>query len=214
MAGPGRSRTRGRHRLAWAPMAPEPRMPDPLSLLELRRSVPSRHLAEPAPDEVQLQQLFAAAVRVPDHGKLMPFRLIRLQGEDKRIWGERLVELALRKRPDMSPAKLEKERHRYSYAPLVVAVVVRLQERGKVPEIEQKLSAGCVAHNLLLGAYALGFGAQWLTGWAAYDPDAALLLGLAANEHVIGFVHIGTAQDGVPPREYPRVEDVVSTWTA
>jgi nitroreductase len=189
-------------------------MPDPLSLLELRRSVPSRQLGEPAPDEARLQQLFAAAVRVPDHGKLVPFRLIRLQGEDKRIWGERLVELALRKRPDMSPAKLEKERLRYSYAPLVVAVVARLRERGKVPEIEQKLSAGCVAHNLLLGAYALGFGAQWLTGWAAYDPDASRLLGLSANEHVIGFVHIGTAQDEVPDRDRPRLEEVLSTWTA
>jgi nitroreductase len=189
-------------------------MPDLLSLLELRHSVPSRHLGTPVPDEVQLQRLFAAAVRVPDHGKLVPFRMIRLEGEDKRIWGEKLVELAVRKHPGMSPAKLEKERLRYSYAPLVVAVVTRLQERGKVPEIEQKLSAGCVAHNLLLGAFALGFGAQWITGWAAYDPDAAHLLGLAANEHVIGFVHIGTAQDEVPEREYPRVEDVVSTWTA
>jgi len=114
----------------------------------------------------------------------------------------------------MSPAKLEKERLRYSYAPLVVAVVARLQERGKVPEIEQRLSAGCVAHNLLLGAYALGFGAQWLTGWAAYDPDASRLLGLAANEHVIGFVHIGTAQDEVPDRDRPPLEEVLGTWTA
>ncbi len=185
-----------------------------LSLLEQRHSVASRQLGEPAPDEVALQTLFAAAIRVPDHGKLVPFRLIRLQGADKRAWGERMAALALRKKPDMSPVKLEKERLRYSYAPLVIVVVARLNAHGKVPEIEQKLSAGCVAHNLLLGAYALGFGAQWLTGWAAYDRDAAAILGLSANEHVIGFVHIGTAQIEVPDRERPALADVLSTWTA
>jgi len=189
-------------------------MPNPLSLLEQRHSVASRQLGEPAPDEATLRELFAAAVRVPDHGKLVPFRLIRLQGEDKRAWGERMAELALRKNPDISPAKLEKERGRYNYAPLVVVVVARMHAQGTVPEIEQKLSAGCVAHNLLLGAYALGFGAQWLTGWAAYDADAARVLGLDQNEHVIGFVHIGTPPDGVPDRERPSPEDLLSTWRA
>lgn len=189
-------------------------MSNPLSLLELRHSVPSRQLGEPAPDEATLRELLAAAIRVPDHGNLVPFRLVRLQGEDKRVWGEKLVELALRKRPDMSPAKLEKERGRYSYAPLIVVVVARLHERGKVPEIEQVLSAGCVAHNLLLGASALGFGAQWLTGWAAYDEDAARLLGLDDHERIVGFVHIGTAREDLPDRERPRLEDVLSTWKA
>ena len=108
--------------------------------------------------------------------------------------------------------KLEKERTRYAFAPLVIVVVARLQTHGKVPEIEQKLSAGCVAHNLLLGACALGFGAQWLTGWAAYDRDAAAILGLADTEHVIGFVHIGTPQVDTPDRERPALGDVVSTW--
>lgn len=189
-------------------------MTSALSLLEQRRSTASRQLDEPAPDEAALQELFAAAIRVPDHGKLVPFRLIRLQGDSKRAWGEQLAALALRKKPDISPVKLDKERLRYSYAPLVVVVVARLNAHGKVPEIEQKLSAGCVAHNLLLGAFALGFGAQWLTGWAAYDRDAAAILGLDDNEHVIGFVHIGTAQIDTPERERPALADVVSTWTA
>ena len=185
-----------------------------LSLLEQRHSVPSRQLGEPAPDEAQLQALFTAAIRVPDHGLLVPFRLIRLQGDAKRAWGEQMTALALRKRPEISPVKLEKERLRYSYAPLVVVVVARLTAHGKVPEIEQRLSAGCVAHNLLLGAFALGFGAQWLTGWAAYDRDAAAILGLGDDEHVIGFVHIGTAQIDIPDRERPALADLLSTWTA
>ena len=188
-------------------------MSSALSLLEQRHSTASRQLGEPAPDEATLQALFTAAIRVPDHGKLVPFRLIRLQNEAKHAWGEQMTALARRKHPDISQVKLEKERLRYSFAPLVVVVVARLSARGKVPEIEQKLSAGCVAHNLLLGAYALGFGAQWLTGWAAYDRDAAAILGLGDDEHVIGFVHIGTAQIDVPDRQRPALADVLSTWT-
>ena len=188
-------------------------MPDPLSLLELRRSVPSRQLGEPAPDEARLQQLFAAAVRVPDHGKLVPFRLIRLEGAAKLAFGERLVAIAMRNHPEMSDAKLEKERGRYTSAPLVIAVVTRLQPDSKVPEIEQKLCAGNVAYNILLGAYALGYGAQWLTGWAAYDREVAGILGLADNEHVVGFVHLGTPQIEVPDRDRPALADLLSTWT-
>ncbi len=187
-------------------------MSSALALLEQRHSTASRQLGEPAPDEATLRALFTAAIRVPDHGKLVPFRLIRLQGAAKHAWGEQMAALALHKKPDISPVKLEKERVRYSFAPLVVAVVARLNAHGKVPDIEQKLSAGCVAHNLLLGACALGFGAQWLTGWAAYDRDAAAILGLGDNEHVIGFVHIGTPQIEVPDRERPALADVLSTW--
>ncbi|MCW0202509.1 MAG: nitroreductase [Rhodanobacter thiooxydans] len=184
-----------------------------LSLLQQRHSVPSRQLGEPAPDEASLRELLEAAIRVPDHGKLVPFRLIRLQGEAKLAFGERLAAIAIRHHPQMSEAKLEKERKRYTYAPLVIAVIARLHADSTVPEIEQKLCAGNVAHNLLLGAYALGYGAQWLTGWAAYDREAAGVLGLAQNEHVVAFVHLGTPQIEVPDRERPALDQLLSTWT-
>ncbi|HJW06224.1 MAG TPA: nitroreductase [Rhodanobacter sp.] len=184
-----------------------------LSLLQQRHSVPSRQLGEPAPDEATLRELLAAAIRVPDHGKLVPFRLIRLEGAAKLAFGKRLVTIAMRNRPEMSDAKLEKERTRYTYAPLVIAVVARLQADSKVPEIEQKLCAGNVAYNILLGAYALGYGAQWLTGWAAYDREVAGVLGLADNEHVVAFVHLGTPQIEVPDRDRPALDEVLSTWT-
>ncbi len=184
-----------------------------LSLLQQRHSAPARQLSEPAPDEATLQALLEAAIRVPDHGKLVPFRLIRLQGEDKLRCGEQLAALALQHDPDMAEGRREKERLRYTFAPLVMVVVARLDPHSKVPEIEQKLSAGCVAHNLLLGAFALGFGAQWITGWAAYDRDAAHIFGLAENEHVIGFVHIGTPRLEIPERHRPQLDDVLSTWT-
>jgi nitroreductase len=188
-------------------------MPPALSLLQQRHSVPSRQLGEPAPDEATLQALLEAAIRVPDHGKLVPFRLIRMQGEAKRHFGERLAAIAIRNNPELSDAKQEKERLRYTFAPLVMVVVACLHADSKVPEIEQKLCAGNLAYNILLGAYALGYGAQWLTGWAAYDREAAAILGLAEHEHVVGFVHIGTPQVEVPDRDRPALTDLLSTWT-
>lgn len=188
-------------------------MSHPLALLQNRHSAPSRQLSAPGPDAATLKSLLEAAIRVPDHGKLEPFRLIVLEGEAKRSFGARLAELSLRVNPHMADSKREKDRTRYDFAPLVIVVVARLDADSKVPVIEQQLTAGCVAYNLLLGAEALGFGAQWLTGWAAYDREAAAVLRLKDDEQVIGFVHIGTTQIEVPDRERPALADVVSTWT-
>jgi nitroreductase len=188
-------------------------MTDALTLLQQRHSVPSRQLGEPAPDEASLHALLEAAIRVPDHGKLVPFRLIRLQGEAKLRFGEQLAAIAIRNHPELSEAKREKEHLRYTFAPLAIVVVACLQADSKIPEIEQKLCAGNVAYNILLGAYALGHGAQWLTGWAAYDREVAAILGLAEYEHVVAFVHLGTPQMEVPDRDRPALTDLLSTWT-
>lgn len=187
-------------------------MPDALALLQQRHSAPSRQLGEPAPDAATLRALLEAAIRVPDHGKLAPFRLIELRGAAKLRFGALLAERAIRRDPELPESKREKERLRYTFAPLVMVVVACLHGDSTIPEIEQKLCAGNVAYNILLGAYALGYGAQWLTGWAAYDPEVAALLGLAGNEHVIGFVHIGTPQIEVPDRERPALDDLLSAW--
>jgi nitroreductase len=189
-------------------------MPDALSLLQQRHSAPSRQLGEPAPDAATLRKLLEAAIRVPDHGKLVPFRLIELRGNDKLAFGTKLAERAIRRNPDLPESKREKERLRYTFAPLVMVVVARLDADSGIPDIEQKLCAGNVAYNMLLGAYALGFGAQWLTGWAAYDAEVAALLNLADNECVIGFVHIGTPQTEIPDRERPALDDLLSEWKA
>lgn len=188
-------------------------MSDPLSLLLERHSIPSRQLGAPAPEGASLRALLKAAIRVPDHGKLVPFRLIELRGAAKLAFGERLSERAIRRDPELSEAKREKERTRYAFAPLVLVVVARLTESSKVPPVEQVNTAACVAYNLLLGAHAMGYGAQWLTGWAAYDAEVAALLGLGADEQVVGFVHIGTPQIDVPDRDRPTVDEVLSTWT-
>ena len=187
-------------------------MTKPLSFLTRRWSVPSRQLGEPAPDDATLRELIEAAIRVPDHGKLVPFRLIALRDEARRSFGARVAGIAARN-PALSESKREKERTRYEFAPLVLVVVACVHTDSKVPAIEQEITAGCVAYNLLLGAHALGYGAQWLTGWAAYDRDVAAVLRLAGNERVIGFVHIGTPQIDVPDRDRPGVDEVLSPWT-
>ena len=185
-----------------------------LEVLNQRRSMPSRQLGEPGPDAAELTQLLAAAIRVPDHGKLVPWRLLTIHGDARARLGTALAEIHIRKEPDASQSVIDKDRDRFNFAPLIVAVIARIEENHpKIPGQEQLLSAGCVAYNLLLGAQALGFSAQWLTGWGAYDREVAALLGLGADERVIAFVHIGTAREAAPERTRPNLDSVVSEWT-
>jgi len=186
-----------------------------LDFLEGRRSQPSRLLGEPGPTPEQLDRLLTAAIRVPDHGKLTPWRLLLIRGAQRLRLGEALSEIHVRIDPGVPPAVVQKDLERFNFAPLIVAVIARVEtDHPKVPEQEQVLSAGYVAYNLLLGAQALGFGAQILTGWAAYDRDVTQLLGLGANERVVAFVHIGTAREEAPERLRPQLSDVVGEWTA
>lgn len=184
-----------------------------LHALEQRRSVPTAQLGEPGPDAAQTEALLRAALRVPDHGKLAPWRLLCVRGAARGVLGEQFAAIHARVDPQVAPAVLAKDRGRFDHAPLIVVVIAQLTAGHKVPEQEQLLSAGCVAYNLLLGAQALGFGAQWLTGWAAYDRDVAAVLGLADHEHVIGFVHIGSAKDAAPERTRPALADKLGEWT-
>lgn len=185
---------------------------DPLALLLKRRSTPTRQLGGAPPDRATLNRLLEAAIRVPDHGKLEPFRLILLEGDAKLRFGERLAARASR-RASLSETQQEKERLRYTFAPLVIAVIARVDPDHKVPVVEQQLSAGCVAYNLLLAASAVGLGAQWLTGWAAYDAEVAAILGLAAHEQTVGFVHVGQPAEDVAERSRPALDSVLSVWT-
>jgi nitroreductase len=184
-----------------------------LAFLEQRLSVPSRLLGDPGPDPAQLDALLGAAIRVPDHGVLTPWRLLLIRGDVRQRLGEELVRIHREREPDAATAALDKDRQRFSRAPLVVAVIARLRAGHKIPEQEQLLSAGCVAYNLLLGAQALGFGAQWLTGWAAYDGAVAELLGLGEGERIVGFVHVGTPRQPAFERPRPTLSEFVQEWT-
>jgi len=189
--------------------------PDPAALQALlqRLSVPSRLLGEPGPDADQLHTLLTAAVRVPDHGKLTPWRFIRIHGQARFTLGDRLAARQRERDPSAPDAVVEKDRQRFAHAPLVLAVVAVLQPGHKVPEQEQLLSAGCACFALLQAAQALGFGAQWLTGWAAYDAAIAQALGLSGTERIAGFVHVGTPRDEVPDRPRPDPLALLTHWT-
>ncbi|MCA0297660.1 MAG: nitroreductase [Proteobacteria bacterium] len=186
---------------------------DPLHVLDARRSVPSKQLGEPGPDHATLLRMLASAVRVPDHGKLVPFRFIRLQGEARHALGDLLAARTLHLQPDAADAVVEKDRARFSQAPVIVTVVARLTPGHKVPEQEQLLTAGSVCFALLQAAQALGFGAQWLTGWMAYDAAVAATLGLSADERIAGFIHIGTPKMEAPERERPDPALLLTDWT-
>ncbi|WP_369940096.1 nitroreductase family protein [Xanthomonas medicagonis] len=184
-----------------------------LQALDERRSVPSKQLGEPGPDEATLLAMLRSAVRVPDHGKLVPFRFLRIAGQARLALGDVLAERTLQRDPAAPPAAVEKDRGRFAHAPLAIAVIVRLQREAKVPEIEQWLTAGSVCFALLQAAQAYGFGAQWLTAWMAYDAAVAARLGLAENERIAGFIHIGTPRMQVPERERPDPRELLSDWT-
>ncbi len=175
--------------------------PEALDFLLSRRSRPAKLLAAPGPDRAELMQLLTAAVRVPDHGKLEPWRFVVLEGT-----GLARFAAAVRGRAAETGADADKGAGDFERAPLVVAVVAAPKESDKIPQIEQTLSAGAVALSLVNAALAAGWGASWMTGWAAYDrPLVEGALGLAPQEFVVGFVYLGTCETPPPDRPRPDV---------
>ena len=183
---------------------------DPIDAINHRRSTPSRLLSDPGPDDSQLQAILRCAVRAPDHGNLTPWRFLRIQGDERLRLGELLASVTASRQPPAAPAAIEKDRLRFSHAPLVLAVIARLTPGHKVPEQEQLCSGAAVCLLTLQAADALGFGAQWLTGWAAHDPQIRARLGLGGDERILGFVHIGTARERLPERQRPQPESLLS----
>ncbi len=177
-------------------------MTDALELLKTRRSLKPVELIAPGPSAAQIDTLLTVASRVPDHGKLVPWRFIVFEGEARAAAGEAIASAFRLKYPDSKPEHVDNERKRLTRAPLVIAVVSRAAPHVKIPEWEQVLSAGAAAMSLVLAAHALGFGANWITEWYAYDRNALTALGVTDNEKIAGFIHIGTPRE--PPEDRPR----------
>jgi nitroreductase len=187
-------------------------MPDALELLKTRKSISAQFLGPPGPDRQQLDEMLTIASRVPDHGKLVPWRFIVFEGEARSAASKQLAKLYLERNPDADDKRLAEEQTRLSRAPLVVAVVSRAAPHVKIPEYEQLLSGGAVALNLELAAQALGYAAQWTTNWFAYDDAAGEILGLQPGERFVGFIHIGTSTVAPVDRPRPALADIVTWW--
>jgi len=193
--------------LAW----PDLIMNHQLQLLE-RHSTPAKNLAEPAPDDAQLRQIFKLAMHAPDHGRLCPYRFITIRGKARQALAEVFASAVQKRNPEVTRAYLKKQKDKPLRSPLIVVVVACLSDNPKIPEIEQMLSAGAAAHGILLASKAMGFGSIWLTGDNAYDSGVCASLGLDSNEKIVGFIYLGTEKTVLPHPPKPDLDEKISEW--
>jgi nitroreductase len=188
-------------------------MTDAIELLSTRSSFKAVALAAPGPSAAEIDKLLTIACRVPDHGKLTPWRFIVFEGDARFAAGAAIATAFRANYPDAKPEQVEFERKRLSHAPLVIAVVSRAAPHVKIPEWEQVLSTGAAAMNLVLAVHALGYGANWITGWYAYDRAVLDALGLATHERIAGFIHIGTPSGPAADRPRPPLSEVATRFS-
>lgn len=190
-----------------APLPIDKADPAVLAFLAKRRSASAVTLQAPGPSPEELTTLIRLATRVPDHGKLFPWRFIVIEGEAKARLVEKLREIAaaLTDNPKAVPALAK-----LAIPPVTVAVVSRVTPGHAIPEWEQRLSSGAVNMTFLLAAQAMGYGANWITDWYSYEPKATALLGLGADERVAGFIHLGTPSEPPLERVRPEVETLIT----
>jgi nitroreductase len=187
-------------------------LPDAIQLLKTRRSMKPREMTGPGPSPAELDTILTIASRVPDHGKLAPWRFIVFEGDARTRAGEVIAKVFAKKNPSAPAADIEVEKKRLTDAPLVIGVVSFTRQHPKVPPWEQELSAGASAMNIVTAATALGYGACWLTGWFAFDRDVLDGFGLKADEKLVGFIHIGTPGKPSDDRPRPPLSDIVTRF--
>jgi nitroreductase len=170
-------------------------------------------LTEPAPGPGALAAMLRAAERAPDHGKLKPWRFIVIAGDARNSFGEVLADALRKREPELPESAIDKERGKPLRAPLIIVVGARLREHKSVPAVEQIIAAGAAAQNILVAAHALGFGAFWRTGNAAYDDEVKSALGLHAGDAIVGFLYVGTPAVSAPPPPPYHHATHVAHWT-
>ncbi len=183
-----------------------------VDLILSRRSVMAKDMVEPGPSEEQLQLILRAAHRVPDHGKLGPWRFVIFQGDRRQTFGEQLAEVFLQENPNASDAMLEFQRGLLMRAPLVIAVISTASEHIKIPVWEQVMSVGAACQNMLLAGTAMGFGGQWLTEWYSYSEGVKKLLAMDPAHNVAGFLYFGSFTTPPEERKRPELDERVSYW--
>jgi len=177
--------------------------------LQVRRSVLARNMSAPGPDRATLETLLSIGVRVPDHGKLAPWRLVVIEGDERARLGAVAGEAYRHRHGDEKPELAQAASEQFMRAPCVVAVLAHPVAHPKIPRLEQVLSAGAVCMNLLTAAQSMGFAAQWLTGEAAYESRVAEMLGAEAGDEIVGFIYIGSRTDAPSERPRPALDEVV-----
>lgn len=180
--------------------------------LKTRRSVGIGFLRDPGPTPDELNEILTIGMRVPDHGKFVPWRLVVIEGEARVKAGEAIAQLAKQIRPELDDAGMEIERRQFLPAPVTIGVLVSPKPNPKAPYEEQLLSAGNVCFNLSHAAFAMGYAASWTNKWYGVDPRGQQILGAKGGEHFVGFIHIGTPSMVPEDRDRPRLDDVVSYW--
>ena len=193
-------------------MYPSSRLQDSADRIRERRSVRAADILEPGTSESEINEMLEIASRVPDHGKLGPWRFLIFDGDSRQKFGELLRSQFAKTNPDSSEAILEREYSRFMRAPTIIGVISKVDPSSRIPEWEQILSSGAVCQNLLVGASLMGFAAQWLTEWYAYDEVIAKSLGLIENERVSGFIYIGSATEKPTERGRPDLKSRISKW--
>jgi nitroreductase len=183
---------------------------DALELMLTRES--ALKLEAPGPSAEDLNQMFASAVRAPDHGRLRPWQFVVINEAQRTAFGDLMADSLRRRNPSVSDAELQRERGKAFRSPVIVAVAAKVQRGHKIPEIEQIASAAAAAQTIMLAAPALGYGAVWKTGAPAYDPTVKTALGLNPDDDIIGFLYIGTPTGGPSPIARPNARDFVTTW--
>src|SRR5579863_7233579 len=187
-------------------------VPDAIELLKTRRSVKPREMTGPGPSPADLDTILTIGARVPDHGKLAPWRFIIFEGDARARAGEIIAGVFARKNRNASAAEIDLEKKRLMDARLVIGVVSLTKPHPKVPPWEQELSAGASAMNIVTAATALGYGACWLSGWFSFDRDVLDRLGLKAAEKLAGFIHIGTPSKTSEDRPRPALSEIVTRF--
>lgn len=188
-----------------------PRNESLIDYLKTRRSMPAFQMKEPGPSRAEIEEILTLASRVPDHGKLAPWRFIVLTGDARKRVTAELAAIAKADRPDLGDEMKLVEETRFLRAPVVIAVVSTAAPHFKIPEWEQVMSAGAVCLNMVIAANALGYVSNWLTEWMAFDARAHRILGVGPGEKVAGFIHVGSTDFPVVERPRPVLSDIV-TW--